>query len=381
MIGNDWDAFCTTTYLYQIIYTGLDGAISFFWSFRGLLSDLNYLLCKRVVEVDGRYTVDPAFGGPEYETIISMGPLCSIDDLEVIAKANELCNRYGIDTISTGSTIAFAMECYEKGLITRSDTGGLDLTWGNGDALIRLVGMIARREGIGEILSLGTRSAAKHWHAEEFALHVKGLEVAMHEPRWKKGLSLLYAVASRGGTHMDAPADDWLLDESAIIPEIGLDTSLEDRDPHTSNRGKVQTCVAAQNLYALYDCLVVCKYAVYPLGFSFKTLKEIFHTVTGWNASAEELISAARRGIELTRIYLAREGITREQDKLPLRLHEGLPSGPSKGDCVTSEELERMKNDYYSMRGWDQANGWPTKETLRKLGIEWSAEHLPATIG
>ena len=332
--------------------------------------------CKRAVEVTGRVTVDPAYGGPEYETVMAMGPFCKVDDLEAIAKANEVCNRYGIDTISTGVAIAFAMECYEKGIITAEDTGGVELVWGSADAVVAMAEKIAKGEDVGEILGLGTREAALRLGAAESAMHARGLEVPMHDPRWKKGLSLSYAVAARGATHMDAPHDDWLDKPSAIAPEIGLDQPIEDRDPHKSHRKKVEMVVAAQNFWALLDSLIICKFASFPGGIMPDTLRGIFHAVTGWDASIDDLLAAGRRAVELTRVYLAREGATRRDDKLPPRLHEGLPQGPHKGDSVTPGELERMKDDYYELRGWDREKGWPTKETLENLGIGWCCEQM-----
>ena len=333
--------------------------------------------CKRVVEVKGRLTVDPAHGGPEYETVMAMGPFCKVDDLEAIAKANELCNRYGIDTISTGVAIAFAMECYEQGIITDNDTGGVKLTWGSGDAIVAMTEKIAKGEDVGKILGLGTREAATRLGAPDCAMHAKGLELPMHDPRWKKGLSLSYAVASRGGTHLDAPHDDWIEKPSAIAPEIGLGHPIEERDPHRSDRTKVEIVVAAQNFYALVDCLILCKFASFPGGIMPDTLKGIFRAVTGWNASIDELLAAGKRAVELTRVYLAREGVTRDDDRLPARLHQGLPQGPHQGDSVTPDELERMKDDYYELRGWDCEKGRPTKETLEQMDIGWCAEQIP----
>ena len=333
--------------------------------------------CKRIVEAKGRITVDPAYGGPEYETVMAMGPFCKVDDLEAIAKANELCNRYGIDTISTGVAIAFAMECFEKNLITAKDTGGIELTWGSGDAVVAMVEKIAKGEDVGAILGLGTREAARRLGAPESAMQVKGLEIPMHDPRWKKGLSLSYAVAARGGTHLDAPHDDWIEKPSAIVPEIGLGHPLEERDPHRSDRTKVEIVVAAQDFYALIDSLIICKFTTLPGGQMPDTIRDIFCAVTGWDASLDELMSAGRRAVELTRVYLAREGATRDNDTLPARLHEGLPQGPHKGDSVTADELERMKDDYYELRGWDREKGWPTRETLEGLGIGWCADQIP----
>ena len=166
--------------------------------------------CKKVVELENeRFKVDRRGGGPEYETLASFGSFCGIDDLDAICKANEMCNFYSLDTISAGATIAFAMECFEKEILSFEDTGGLDLRFGNADAMLEVLELMARREGIGDILADGTRKAAERIGrgAEEFAMHVKGVELGMHEPRFKQGLGVSYAVNAIGGDHMSTAHD------------------------------------------------------------------------------------------------------------------------------------------------------------------------------
>jgi len=249
--------------------------------------------CVRGVETKEPYEVDPEYGGPEYETVAAFGSLCMNDNLVAIAKAHELCNKYTIDTMSTGVVVAFAMECYEKGLITKEDTNGIDLTWGNHEAIIQLVEKIAKREGIGNILAEGVMRAAEKIGkgADSFALHIKSQEIPMHEPRGKKGVGLSYAISNRGACHLQAPHDDDFLDERNLVPEIGLVPTIAQRHRTYAGREKVQLVKIGEDIYSLFDCLVVCKSTAYPSGISIETLVGIINSVTCWSATPMELIT------------------------------------------------------------------------------------------
>ena len=332
----------------------------------------------RIVETKGRYLTDPTYGGPEYETCASFGSLCLNDDLEVIAKANELCNKYTLDTISTGVSIAFAMECYEKGVITKRDTDGIDLSWGNGDAIIQMIHKIARREGIGAILAEGVKRAAEKigYGSEDWALHVKGMELPMHEPRGKKGMGLTYATSDRGATHLQVYHDDSFENEDNVAPEIGIDSSLVPQDRLETGPRKVKLVKIGEDLMGLYNSLVVCRFTFYPAGISIRTLMTIFKSVTGWDASPMELLLVGERSFNLTRAFNAREGFTRKDDTLPKRIMEPLPDGPIKGEAYPANTLERMLDLYYDYRGWDKDRGWPTKRKLEELGLETVAGDL-----
>lgn len=220
---------------------------------------------KRAVEAREPYVVDPAYGGPEYETAAALGSLCMNDNLVAISKANELCNKYGIDTISTGVVIAFAMECYEKGIVTKDICNGLDLTWGNYKAMIRLIEKIAKREGIGDILAEGVARASKKigGGSEEFALHIKGQEVPMHEPRGKKGVGLSYAVSNRGACHLQCEHDDLFESDEWLCPEIGLDKTIIPRDRLYTGIEKARLVKIGGDLWSLYNCLTTCIYTSY----------------------------------------------------------------------------------------------------------------------
>jgi aldehyde:ferredoxin oxidoreductase len=333
--------------------------------------------CNRVVQVQYPYEVDPDYGGPEYETTAALGSLCMNDNLAAVAKANELCNKYGMDTISTGVTIAFAMECYEKGLMTRKDTDGLDLCWGNPEAVVQLTERIARRQGIGDLLADGVRTAAKKIGrgAEEFAMHVKGQEIPMHEGRGKKGHGFSYAISNRGACHLQMESDD--LFEEMRYPEIGIDETIR-ADRLYAGPEKVKLVKIVNDLFILYDCLPICKWTVYPDGGRrLGTIVEIINAATGWNVTIGELMTVGERVCNLERAFNVREGITRKDDILPKRLmEEPLPDGPYKGERLSRNTLDEMLNYWYGLRGWDKETGIPTMEKLRQLELEYAAKEL-----
>jgi aldehyde:ferredoxin oxidoreductase len=332
----------------------------------------------RVVEVEGRYAVDPAYGGPEYETCAAFGSLCLNDDLTVIAKANELCNKYGLDTIATGVTIAFAMECYEQGVLTPQDTGGVALTWGNGDAIIHLIELIATREGIGALLADGVKRAAATLGggSEAWALHVKGAELPMHEPRGKKGVGLTYATSDRGASHLQVYHDDSFETTANIAPEIGIDASLVPQNRTETSPRKVRLVKISEDLMGLYNSLVVCRFVFYPAGVSLSTFRGLFHAVTGWNADPKDLLRVGERSFNLTRAFNAREGFSRRDDTLPARVRAPLSEGPLQGEGYPSDVLGQMLDLYYSFRGWDSTTGHPRRAKLHDLGLDWVADDL-----
>jgi aldehyde:ferredoxin oxidoreductase len=334
--------------------------------------------CKRVVEANNPYVVDPAYDGPEYETCASLGSLCMNDNLVAIAKGNELCDKYSLDTISTGVTIAFAMECYEKGLLTTADTDGLDLTWGNHSAIIELIERIARRQGIGNLLAEGVARASKiiGRGAEEFALCIKGQELPMHEPRGKKGVALAYAVSNRGACHLQAPHDDSLESGSDLDPAIGMDPSIAPRHRLYTGKEKVQLVKIGQDLYSLNNCLVVCGNQTVPWNHTSETMLGLIRSITGWNVTWSELLKVGERATNLGRVFNAREGLRRKDDTIPRRLMEPLPDGPYKGEAITEQQLNQMLDYYYEMMGWDSKTGIPREGTLRDLGLDFAVDQI-----
>lgn len=334
--------------------------------------------CKREVKVDGRYQVDPMYGGPEYETVAALGSFCRVSDLEAVCKAHEICNAHCIDTISAGVAVAFAMECYENGILTREDAGGLDLTWGNAEAMVQLVEQIALRQGLGDLLAEGTKIAAKRLDrgAEQYAMEVKGQEIPMHEARGKKGMAFSYACSPTGADHVESPHDPFF---AACDPEgthsaapMGL---IEPVDPLELTPAKVRIFCNGQRIWSLYNTIGMCNFVAAPLGpYGLIPITNMVRAVTGWNTSLLELMNAAQRTVLLPLVFNKREGFTREDDTLPERLFGALPDGPLAGQRIDREEFEPMRALYYQMIGCDPETGHPTLAKLAELGIEWAAE-------
>ncbi len=320
--------------------------------------------CGRTVEVkQGKYKSTEG-GGPEYETIGHMGSNCLIDNIDAIALANELCNRYGIDTISTGAAVAFAMEAYERGLITKEMAGGLEIKWGDPDVLIALVKKIASREDIGYLLGEGTRAAAKTLGgvAEEFAVHVKGLEFPAHDPRNAVGTGLQFATSARGACHLSSFTHDFEI--GCTFPELGYDKSPN----RWEINGKGEFIAKFQNVMGMFDSLTHCKFLVYGLGDSIiKTMLDWVNAVTGWDMTFDEFMLTGERIFNLKRLYNVKHGISRKDDTLPPRIltHKRGTGGAAENLPF----LGAMLSDYYQYRGWDEF-GIPTKATLERLGLD-----------
>ena len=340
--------------------------------------------CKRVVEAKQPYEIHRELGGQEYETTAALGSFCLNDNMYAIGKANELCNLYGLDTISTGVVIAFAMEAYEKGLITKAQTGGLEILWGSPEAIFGLVEKIGRREDIGDLLAEGVYRAAKKigQGADEFALHVKGREVPMHEPRGKRNVGLMYAVADRGACHMEWEHDDMWEPDTALRPELGLTADyVPERGLLDYGLSKVRIAKTAADLWSMCNSLVVCVFDIYPGGgLEHSTLLGVLNAATGWNMTMKEYMQVGERAIDLTRAFNAREGLTRKDDRLPNRLREPLPDGTFAGKPLTQEMLHSMLDNYYELRGWDKQTGIPTRTKLETIGLKFVADELEKTV-
>jgi aldehyde:ferredoxin oxidoreductase len=320
--------------------------------------------CGRYIEVKaGPYS--PLSGpGPEYEAIASFGSLCMNENLESIAKANDICNRLGTDTISCGASIAFAMECYEKGTITPENTGGVKLSWGNHEAIIRMTELIGRKEGFGATLGEGVRIAAQKIGkgAENCAIHVKGLEIPMHNPRILKAQGLGYATSNRGACHNQG--SPMYVERGVLLPDYGFDKSLNG----IATEGKARLTMIHQNICTAVDAMGMCKFVVLLTYVIPPTLlAEFYSAVTGLETDHNELLRLGERIWNLKRAFNIEMGLSRQHDTLPKRfLEETVQEGPAKGQIV---ELEPMLNVYYALRGWD-CEGRPTKEKLRELGLE-----------
>ncbi|MCX8204140.1 MAG: orotidine 5'-phosphate decarboxylase [Candidatus Nezhaarchaeota archaeon] len=315
------------------------------------------IACARISKIDL-----PPFGplkteGPEFETIWAFGPNCGVSDIEAVAYISDLCNKLGLDTISTGSTIAFAIELYQRGLLEARD---MELRWGDSELLIKLVEMIARREGLGDLLAEGSARLASTIGsgAEEIAMHVKGLELPAYDPRAAKGMALAYATSNRGGCHLRAYV---VMSELFSTPRY-IDPS--------SYEGKAELVKRMQDIYAVIDSLILCKFTSFAffttLNYEPSMYARLLATATGMYVDDEELLKIGERIFNLERLFNLREGFTRSDDTLPARLlKEPLPDGPSKGQVV---ELDRLLDEYYALRGWDYL-GRPSEKKLASLGL------------
>ena len=325
--------------------------------------------CGRYIRIsEGPYAPLEGYG-PEYETIAALGSLCMNDNLESIAKANDLCNRFGLDTISVGATIAFAMECYEKGIITKDDTGGVELSWGNHEAIIKMIELIGRREGFGAILSEGSKRAAEKIGkgAERYAMHVKGLELPMHSPYRFKEMGLQYAVSERGACHLRGFS--MLPARGILFPELGLNKKLDG----FTIEGKAHVVKIMQDACRVVDALGICKFIAFFGGIPLKSLAELYTAVTGWETTLGELMKAGERIWMLQRVFNVRMGVKREDDTLPRRfLEEPMVEGAAKGQTV---ELEPMLEEYYAERGLDR-EGKPKKEKLKELNLDFAIKFV-----
>lgn len=335
--------------------------------------------CKRVVEVnEGPYIVDSRYGGPEYETIATFGSYCCVSDLRAIAKANELCNRYGLDTISAGATIAWAMEAYESGAFTSAETDGIELHFGNADAMLQALEALATRQGnLGNLLAEGSERAAAALGrgSEEFLITVKGQEAPAHMPQVKRSLGLIYAVNPFGADHQSSEHDtayepDASEMELERLAMLGL-TNPQSR--YVLNREKVEFALKTQYFYSMVDTLCLCQFDWGPAWqiYGPDHLIDYLNAVTGWDVTLDELMTVGERRLNMLRAFNAREGIGRDADKMTRRLHKMLEEGPSAGKQVTAEEVERAKDIYYQMAGWDGQTGYPKPETLTRLGLDW----------
>jgi aldehyde:ferredoxin oxidoreductase len=335
------------------------------------------IACKREVEIP-ELGVTPRYGGPEYETVAAGGSLCGVGDLKAISKFNQLCAQYVMDTISTGVTIAFAMECFENGLLTPADTNGIELRFGNAEALLAMTENIARREGFGAVLADGVRRAAQRIGngAERFALHVKGQEIPLHEPRGKQGLALAYSTAPGGADHVRAPHDPvyegFHPKGGHALEPLGLSEPVSRLE---LSPGKVRAYYYASNWWTMCSSVGICILAAAPVDIlGITQVTSLVRALTGWDTSLWELMKVAERGKALARVVNCREGFTPKDDVLPARLHEAFSDGPLKGVRVEPDTFTKARRLYYQMEGWDPETGWPTFAKLAELGAEWAAK-------
>jgi aldehyde:ferredoxin oxidoreductase len=342
--------------------------------------------CKRVVEVaEGKYRVDPLYGGPEYETLGTFGSYCGIRDQAAVALAHQICDMYGVDTISCGATIAFAMECYEKGIITEEQTDGIKLRFGNADAMLEVLHKIVTRSGaLGITLAEGSARAAKTWGpaAEECLVTVKNEEAPAHMPQAKRSLAVIYAVNPFGADHQSSE-HDWMYEDGIASP-LYLDR-LAEMDlnnpcaPLSLGSEKVKFAAYGQMFYSMMDTLELCQFVYGPAWCLYGPVETVnmVQAVTGWDVNLFELLRVGERRINLMRVFNAREGFTRKDDKLPTKFFKPLAgTGPTAGTAIDPLEFASALDMYYQIMGWTP-DGLPTQVKLAELDIEWAADYLP----
>ena len=321
--------------------------------------------CKKIVQFQEPYPVDPAYGGPEYETLAALGSNCGIDNLKAIAKGNELCNAYSLDTISVGGVIAFAMECFENGLLSAKDTDGIELKFGNDEAMLKIIELIARRKGIGDLFAEGTAQAAQRIGrgAEEFAVQVKGLEAGMHEPRLKQGLGLGFMVNPHGADHV-CNMDDTRFDTERRLQEIRPLGFIEPVPIDDIGPRKVALFKIMQSKQLVNDCLLLCFFLPYRL----QQIAELTAAVTGWDTGVMEQLRVAERILTMARLFNIRAGFTAADDKLPQRFFQPKTDGVA-DKPLDPDKMEKAKRYYYTLMGWNAVTGIPMPEKLEELGL------------
>ena len=325
----------------------------------------------------GTYT-----GGPEYETLASLGSKCGTTDTAGVIKAGELCNILGMDTISAGSLVSFAMECYEHGLLSQEDTNGLDLSWGNVESILVLLERMARREGLGDLLANGSRSAARTIGrgAEAFAIQAKGLEQSMVDVRGSMSYALSFALNPRGPDHLTTEC----LAEVGYTPEVRRlaeeITGTQKATDSLSPEGKPRMVAWHEEIYAVTDCLGICAFTdtwSYTR-VNFENMAAMFAAATGIALSGDEARRIGERIITLERLFNLREGLTREElDVLPQRMvSEPSPTLHGGARTLTKEKLDGMLREYYVLREWSPKSGVPSRETLARLGLDFAAKDV-----
>ncbi len=328
--------------------------------------------CRKKVKADTPWPVTDRLGGPEFETLGLLGSNLDITDPIAVAKANELCNNYGLDTISTGGVASYLFECLEKGILSKADCDGKELGFNDPEGLFWLIEKIVNRQGIGDTLADGLVSAVKKLGEKTapFAIHVKNKVPAVHMAQVKPSLALMYSVCPNGADHM-SNEHDWLLSSQAEVSKgLGI---LGGGDLSCADLNKVRMTAYSQYYYSLLDSLCLCMF-VWGCGslFTYRDLEALIKSATGWESTMFELMKAGERRVTMLRQINSRQGFTKEDDILPKRLFDALPDGPAKGRSVDAKEWPVMVEHFYEIMGWDKETGNPKKGKLRELGLDWT---------
>lgn len=346
--------------------------------------------CKRTVKAEVPYPIDPRYGAPEFETMTSFSANIGCDNVHAMCKAHELCNSYGMDTCSAGATISWAMECFEKGLLSADDADGFSIHFGDHDNTLKLLEMIANREGFGDLLANGSKRAAQTVGrgTEAFSMSVKGQEMAMHEPRSKMGLGYQFALSPTGADHLQAEHDGAFdpnlvgYTHEADAPSFFMDQThplglLEAVPSLSADTDKVRQFYYLQHHFAFLDVLCICVFTTAPVRITtFEEITAIVAAVTGWNISFWEIMKASERGLSMARCFNLKHGFRPEDDRLPERMFEKANGGPQEGSFIPKETFYKGIKLYYEMNGWDRDTGAPTEGRLLELGLEW----IPGTM-
>lgn len=340
--------------------------------------------CRRKVKTEKPYKVTDRLGGPEFETLALLGSNLDITDPVAVAKANELCNNYGIDTITMGGLAAYVFESVENGLIPLEATDGKSLGFGDPEALLWLIERVAQRQGIGDILAEGFDAAIKSLGQETaaYAIHVKNNGLTAHMAQVKPSQALMYAVCPIGPDHMSSEHDWLLASDSEARKGLGIfigthpasaDLSRIRKAVDSYEMDKVRMTAYSQYFYSLLDTLCLCMFCWGPGNlFNYRELGDLLRYTTGWECTLWELMKVGERRVNMMRQLNAKRGFSREHDRLPERLGKALPDGPAKGKRVDSEAFTKMLDRYYDLMGWDSKTGNPTDAKLLELGLEWT---------
>ncbi len=340
--------------------------------------------CKRVVESEWKNNkLVPEYGGPEYETIATFGSYCGVDDLHAVTYANQLCNQYGVDTISCGATLSWAMDCFENGVLTAEETDGIELRFGDAEAMVAMLEKTLKREGFGDVLAEGSEKAADRiGKGHEHLLTIKGQELPAHMPHVKRSLSLIYAVNPFGADHQSSEHDPMYHPKlyantyHRFLSQIGLD---KPQHPKVLNEEKVEFALKTQYNYSAADTLGLCQFVYGPSWqlMGPQDMADLLKAATGWDISVDDIQEIGRRRLNLMRALNARYGLARDKDTLPKKLFKkALKGGRSDGIILEEAEFAAGLDMYYDQAGWDVASGIPTRATLEDAGLAWAAEEM-----
>ena len=311
--------------------------------------------CRKVLHIkDGRFKTEKPTEGPEYETLIAWGPQLMIADMGAINHFNELVNGYGFDSISSGSSAAFAFYLYDKGVITSKDTGGLELKWGDIDVTIKLIELIAKNEGFGKIIQEGTKRMAARYNRPGEAMQVKGLEFPMHDPRAFCCMGLAYATSNRGADHNKS--DAYLVENGMGNPDLNLNPGDRFGDD------KAQMVALSQDWRSLTDALGICHFAM----MSTQSIVDMVNASTGWTMDVDSLLKAGERIFQLMRAMTCRFGVTPKDDELPEIALRPIPDSGQEGNVPN---MAKMLPEYYDIRDWDKSTGKPSKARMETMGM------------